>query len=48
MLRYSGAISAVQTEHCYQHEFSRGDYYTERETIIASGWHWQAPAELGG
>jgi conjugative relaxase-like TrwC/TraI family protein len=47
MLRFSGALSASQAEHYYQHEFSRGDYYTEGETIIASEWLGAGAAKLG-
>jgi conjugative relaxase-like TrwC/TraI family protein len=47
MLRFSPAINAAQAEHYYKHEFSKGDYYTGEETIVASRWHGRAAAELG-
>jgi len=41
MLRASPPLSASQASHYYRSEFSRGDYYTERESegIVASRWH---------
>ena len=50
MLRASPPLSAGQASHYYyESEFSRGDYYTERESegIVASRWHGHGAHELG-
>ena len=49
MLRASPPLSASQASHYYRSEFSRGDYYTERESegIVASRWHGHGAEELG-
>jgi hypothetical protein len=41
MLRASPPLTVSQASHYYKSEFSRGDYYTEREVegIVASRWH---------
>ncbi len=41
MLRASPPLTVGQASHYYRSEFSRGDYYTERESegIVASRWH---------
>ncbi len=49
MLRASPPLSAGQASHYYKSEFSRGDYYCERDSegIVASRWHGQGARELG-
>lgn len=49
MLRASPPLTAGQASHYYRSEFSRGDYYTERESegIVASRWHGKGADELG-
>ena len=49
MLRASPPLSAGQASHYYKSEFSRGDYYTARESegIVASRWHGQGARQLG-
>ncbi len=48
MLRASPPLSVGQASHYYASEFSRGDYYTERESegIVASRWHGRGAPEL--
>src|SRR5213593_24139 len=49
MLRASPPLTVGQASHYYKSEFSRGDYYTERESegIVASRWHGRGAEELG-
>jgi conjugative relaxase-like TrwC/TraI family protein len=49
MLRASPPLSVGQASHYYRSEFSRGDYYTERQSegIVASRWHGQGASQLG-
>src|SRR3989454_6095138 len=49
MLRASPPPPGGQASHYYRSEFSRGDYYTERESegIVASRWHGRLAEELG-
>src|SRR3989475_5033416 len=49
MLRASPPLSASQASHYYRSEFSRGDYYTERESegIVASRWQGRGAEQLG-
>jgi conjugative relaxase-like TrwC/TraI family protein len=49
MLRASPPLTVSQASHYYRSEFSRGDYYTERESegIVASRWHGRGADELG-
>jgi conjugative relaxase-like TrwC/TraI family protein len=49
MLRASPPLSVGQASHYYRSEFSRGDYYTERQSegIVASRWHGRGASELG-
>ncbi len=49
MLRASPPLSVGQASHYYKSEFSRGDYYTERESegIVASRWHGRGASQLG-
>jgi len=49
MLRASPPLSVGQASHYYRSEFSRGDYYTERESegIVASRWHGEGARKLG-
>jgi conjugative relaxase-like TrwC/TraI family protein len=49
MLRASPPLTVGQASHYYRSEFSRGDYYTERESegIVASRWHGRLAEELG-
>src|SRR5687768_9689902 len=49
MLRASPPLTVGQASHYYQSEFSRGDYYMERENagIVASRWHGRLAEELG-
>src|SRR5712691_10325737 len=49
MLRASPPLTVGQASHYYKSEFSRGDYYTERESegIVASRWHGRAASQLG-
>jgi conjugative relaxase-like TrwC/TraI family protein len=49
MLRASPPLTVGQASHYYRSEFSRGDYYTERESegIVASRWHGRGAEELG-
>jgi conjugative relaxase-like TrwC/TraI family protein len=49
MLRASPPLTVGQASHYYKSEFSRGDYYTERESegIVASRWHGRGAEQLG-
>jgi conjugative relaxase-like TrwC/TraI family protein len=49
MLRASPPLTVGQASHYYTSEFSRGDYYTERESegIVASRWHGRGAEQLG-
>ena len=49
MLRASPPLTVGQASHYYRSEFSRGDYYTERESegIVASRWHGRGAEQLG-
>jgi hypothetical protein len=49
MLRASPPLSAGQASHYYKSEFSRGDYYTARDSegIVASRWQGQGARQLG-
>jgi len=49
MLRASPPLSVGQASHYYRSEFSRGDYYTERQSegIVASRWHGRGASQLG-
>src|SRR5712692_10467558 len=49
MLRAAPPLTAGQASHYYGSEFSRGDYYTQRESegIVASRWHGRLAEELG-
>src|SRR2546428_14163827 len=49
MLRASPPLTVDRASHYYKSEFSRGDYYTERESegIVASRWHGRAAEQLG-
>jgi conjugative relaxase-like TrwC/TraI family protein len=49
MLRASPPLTVGQASHYYKSEFSRGDYYTERESegIVASRWHGRGAGQLG-
>jgi conjugative relaxase-like TrwC/TraI family protein len=49
MLRASPQLTVGQASHYYRSEFSRGDYYTERESesIVASRWHGHGAEQLG-
>jgi conjugative relaxase-like TrwC/TraI family protein len=48
MLRASPPLTAGQASHYYRSEFSRGDYYTERESegIVHSRWHGRGAEQL--
>jgi hypothetical protein len=48
MLRASPPLTVSQASH-YKSEFSRGDYYTERESegIVSSRWHGRGAEQLG-
>lgn len=49
MLRASPSLTVGQASHYYQSEFSRGDYYAERESegIVASRWQGRGAEQLG-
>ena len=42
MLRASPPLSVGQASHYYKSEFSRGDYYTERESEVPFALHLAA------